>query len=140
VPLFGSKKKNEAKKIIKEGVILVKEMKYQEAIDLLSRMNLEQENLGNKISCGAWTALGMAYQGLRKYETALEYFERCLSVDKKRFEYLYGATFCAISLENWEKSKDYYYSLEVEFGDIKIVQQLAPYFYGLEQQQREKTN
>ncbi|MFW9994806.1 MAG: hypothetical protein ACFFD4_22385 [Candidatus Odinarchaeota archaeon] len=138
MPLFGSKTKARVKKTIKKGLILIKEMKYQEAIDLLNEINLEYDELDNKLSCGIWAALGMAYQGLRKYEIALDLFEKCLAVDKKRFEYLYGASICAISLENWEKAQDYYYSLEINFGDMPVVEHLAPYFQNLEQQHKQQ--
>jgi len=147
MPLFGSKKNKQVKIAVKEGLKLVKELKYQEAIDLLSEVNPDskknsdddnESEIGEKLSCGVWAALGMAHQGLRQYEEAIIMFEKCLAIDKKRFEYLYGATICSISLENWEKARDYYYSLETNFGDMKIVQHLAPHFHNFERQHKLK--
>ncbi|MHA1169172.1 MAG: hypothetical protein ACTSP4_06665 [Candidatus Hodarchaeales archaeon] len=132
-----SKKKKETKKIIKKALVSIKELKYQEAIDILEDKRFDEEDHGKKLRLARWAALGMAYQGLSQHEKALEFFEQCINVEKKEFEYLYGATRSAIALEKWDKAKDYYYSLEVMFGDMKIVQHLAPYFYGLEARQKE---
>ena len=132
-----SKKKKEAKKTIKEALVFIKELKYQEAIDLLDDQKFDEEDHGKKIKLARWTALGISYQGLSQHEKALEFFEQCIAIEKKEFEYLYGATRSAIALEKWDKAKDYYYSLEIMFGDMKIVQHLAPYFHGLEARQNE---
>ena len=89
---------------IKDGIALIEEEKYEEAIKVF-QLDIEKErNLGE-----AYRGLGIAYFELQKYEEAVEAFQSALNHEEEETATicsLMGA--CYMELEEYEKVLDVY--------------------------------
>lgn len=89
---------------IKDGVTLLKEGKYEEAVEAFQKDVDKERNLDE-----AYRGLGIAYFELKEYESAAEAFEMALKNETKETAIIYsflGA--CYMELEKYDLALDSY--------------------------------
>ncbi|CEN35104.1 tetratricopeptide repeat protein [Capnocytophaga cynodegmi] len=70
--------KNEINKIIKEGVDLFKNKKYEEAIEIFQKVLEQSINIEKKLSVLYW--LGRCYFGKKDFDKATDFFSKRLVI------------------------------------------------------------
>lgn len=106
---------------IKDGVTLLEEAKYEEAIAAFQVDVKEKKNLDE-----AYRGIGIAYFELGKYEEAAEAFEKALKNDAKETAILHsflGA--CYVKSESYEEAlKHYGQALEMKDCEESLAQEI----------------
>lgn len=114
-----NKENREAKKVLGQAMVFLRNRKYKEAIEALDPLLQEeqgQDKYSKKIYQGIWYVLASANQGLSRHEEAATYFALCLKSDSRDEELLFSAGLTYVALKQKEKAVECLRSLSKHHG------------------------
>ena len=107
------------------GVCMQELGRYEESIPNLEKA-LELGSNDNETVVNTLVGLGYAYQELKEFKKAIEFFDKAISIDNKNSGAFVNRGNCKIDLGlNDEGCKDYYIALEL--GDTRVQKNIDEY-------------
>lgn len=88
------------KKYLEDGVALLEEKKYEEAVEMFQKEADREKNLGE-----AYRGMGMAYYEMKEYKKALQMFEEALVCEAEETGTIYNfIALCDMELGKYENA------------------------------------